>query len=109
MQASGRRGRQAGSAGAEPTGASGVTIDAELQKEREKPENINITEKKDSMKEPEIALNPQRRNLDNNPNDTQVPNDGVISGSYGEERRRKRGEEIEIDLDKLCACCCQIF
>ncbi len=108
MQATGRRGRQAGNAGAEPTGATGVTINAEMQ--NEKPVDVNMTEKKETINEPQIAINPQRRNLDSNPNDTQVPNDGVISGSYGDDRRRRRGqEEIEIDLDKLCACCCEIF
>ncbi len=44
LHATGRRGRQAGSAGAELTGASGVTINAELPKEKEKPENVYIGE-----------------------------------------------------------------
>ena len=108
MQATGRRGRQAGNnTSAEPTGASGITINAEMQ--QDKPVDVNITEKKETINEPQISIKPQRRNLDDNPNDTQIPNDGVISGSYGDDRRRRRGEEVEIDLDKLCACCCEIF
>ena len=109
MQATGRRGRQAENSSGEPQGARGITINAEMQKE--KPVDVNITESKQTLNEPTISINPHKRNLESNTNDTQIPNDGVISGSYGEDRRRRRGnDEIqEIDLDQLCACCCNLF
>ena len=110
MEATGRRGRSQQKETAAPIGAQGVTINAE--ESNEKPVLINITEKKETLNEPQISINPQRRNLDlDNNNNTQIPNDGVISGSYGEERRRKRGDDNiqEVDLDQLCSNCCSIF
>ena len=62
--------------------------------------------------ENDYYINTQRRNLDaNDNNNTQIPNDGVISGNYGEERKRRRGNDDiqEIDLDQLCANCCFIY
>jgi hypothetical protein len=110
MEATGRRGRAQQKETAAPTGAQGVTINAE--ESNEKPVLINITDKKETLNEPQISINPQRRNLDaDNNNNTQIPNDGVISGNYGEERKRRRGNDDiqEIDLDQLCANCCFIY
>lgn len=110
MEATGRRGRAQQKETAAPTGAQGVTINAE--ESNEKPVLINITDKKETLNEPQISINPQRRNLDaNDNNNTQIPNDGVISGNYGEERKRRRGNDDiqEIDLDQLCANCCFIY
>lgn len=110
MEATGRRGRAQQKETAVPTGAQGVTINAE--ESNEKPVLINIRDKKETLNEPQISINPQRRNLDaNDNNNTQIPNDGVISGNYGEERKRRRGNDDiqEIDLDQLCANCCFIY
>ena len=110
MEATGRRGRAQQKETAAPTGAQGVTINAE--ESNEKPVLINISDKKETLNEPQISINPQRRNLDaDNNNNTQIPNDGVISGNYGEERKRRRGNDDiqEIDLDQLCANCCFIY
>ena len=110
MEATGRRGRAQQKETAAPTGAQGVTINAE--ESNEKPVLINIRDKKETLNEPQISINPQRRNLDaNDNNNTQIPNDGVISGNYGEERKRRRGNDDiqEIDLDQLCANCCFIY
>jgi len=110
MEATGRRGRAQQKETAAPTGAQGVTINAE--ESNEKPVLINISDKKETLNEPQISINPQRRNLDaNDNNNTQIPNDGVISGNYGEERKRRRGNDDiqEIDLDQLCANCCFIY
>ena len=110
MEATGRRGRAQQKETAVPTGAQGVTINAE--ESNEKPVLINISDKKETLNEPQISINPQRRNLDaNDNNNTQIPNDGVISGNYGEERKRRRGNDDiqEIDLDQLCANCCFIY
>lgn len=111
MEATGRRGRAQQKETAAPTGAQGVTINAE--ESNEKPVLINIRDKKETLNEPQISINPQRRNLDadDNNNNTQIPNDGVISGNYGEERKRRRGNDDiqEIDLDQLCANCCFIY
>ena len=110
MEATGRRGRAQQKETAAPTGAQGVTINAE--ESNEKPVLINISDKKETLNEPQISINPQRRNLDaNDNNNTQIPNDGVISGNYGEERKRRRGNDDiqEINLDQLCANCCFIY